>query len=112
MTTVYSTDKLRIVEVDTPEMLPRAADLQLKELGYLLSGRERKLITPECSVIVGRAWTVEVRKRRLFIAPYLRGITLPKAFREACRTADIPPKVRPWLYREGIDLKTLPGNRG
>ena len=111
ITTVYSSAKLRIVEVDTPELLPRAADLQLKELGYLLSGRERRLITPGCSVVIGRAWAVEVRKRRLFIAPYLQEITLPKAYREACRVAGIPPKVRPWLYQEGIDPKSLPGNQ-
>ena len=108
MRTLCSRDKLRIVEVDTPSLLPRAADRYLKELGYLLSGKERKLITSGASMVAGRRWALETQETRLFIAPYLPGLPLPKKFREICRKAGIPPKIRPYLYREGIDPGSLP----
>ncbi|WP_456432456.1 tRNA lysidine(34) synthetase TilS [Nitratifractor sp.] len=104
---LYSRDKLRIVEIDSPDNLVRIADTQLKELGYLMSRFERERIERDPSTVLGRRWAVERRGNRLFIAPWVPGLVLPRRFREACRRAGIPPKIRPWLYRKGIDPQEL-----
>ena len=110
--------ELRVVRVRHPSAFARAADRTLKELGYLLSSKERLLIAEKSSVVVGRRWAVERQGGLLYIAPYLRNgdqtgrsadkIPMPKAFRESCRHAGVPSKIRLYLYREGIDPRILP----
>jgi tRNA(Ile)-lysidine synthase len=98
---------LRILRLEADAYAPRAADSVLKELGYLLTGRERERILREPSLVAGRRWAVERRSGRLFVAPYLRGLSLPRAYRERCRRAGIPPKIRPYCYRYGIEPEAL-----
>jgi len=99
--------QLRVIELEDPGQAGRAADEALKELGYLLSRKERERIPGEPSMVAGRRWALERRGNRLYIAPYLRGVTMTKPFKEACRRIGIPPKVRPYCYREGIDPVAL-----
>jgi tRNA(Ile)-lysidine synthase len=98
---------LRILKLEADAYAPRAADSALKELGYLLTGRERERILREPSLVAGRRWAVERRPGRLFVAPYLRGLSVPRAYRERCRRTGIHPKIRPYCYRHGIDPEAL-----
>jgi tRNA(Ile)-lysidine synthase len=105
--TIYSREELRILRLHTPRIKSRACDTTLKSLGYLLSGAERAAIDAQEGLVVGRKWAVETTDDLLFIAPYHR-TEMPKTFKEQCRIAKIPPKIRPYLYKEGIEPDTLP----
>jgi tRNA(Ile)-lysidine synthase len=98
---------LHIVRLEGEVYASRAADSVLKELGYLLTGRERERLGDEPSLVVGRRWAVERRAGWLYIAPYLQGFSVPRTYRERCRRAGIPPKVRPYCYREGLEPERL-----
>jgi len=104
--TIYTQNALRILKLHTPQIKSRAADTTLKSLGFLLSSAERHAIDTHDSIVVGRKWAVERADDLLYIAPYLT-TEMPKAFKEQCRIAKIPPKIRPYLYQENIDLDTL-----
>nr|WP_292664114.1 tRNA lysidine(34) synthetase TilS [Nitratifractor sp.] len=98
---------LRIVELHNPSAASRAADRLLKREGYLLRAAERERIGRGESLVVGRRWAVEVKEGLLYLAPFRRGVTMPKSFRELCRRLGIPPKIRPYLYTEEIDPSML-----
>ena len=105
--TIYTDKELRIVRLYTPILKAKAADLALKSLGYLLSAAQRQEIANQKSLVVGRKWVVEYQNDLLYIAPYLT-TDMPKSFKEKCRIAKIPAKIRPYLFEEGIDIATLP----
>ena len=104
--TVHADMALRIIKLHTPYARAKAADLTLKELGYLLSASQRSEIAKEQSLVIGGTWAVAQQGVLLYIAPYLT-ITMPKSFKEQCRIAKIPSKIRPYLYAEGVDMQTL-----
>ncbi len=104
--TLYTHKQLHIIRLQTPESKVKAADLKLKKLGYLLSAAQRSKIAKERSLVIGGIWAIEEQGALLFIAPYLT-IDMPKAFKEQCRIAKIPTKIRPYLYMEGVDAQTL-----
>ncbi len=81
----------------------RQIDHVLKREGYLMSAaqREEALRTKDC--VVGRRFAVVFRSGKIYIAPY-RKTVMPKAFKEACRLADIPPKIRSYLFETGYPL--------
>jgi len=108
---IYAKNALRILKLHTLQIKSRAADATLKSLGFLLSSAERHAIDTQESIVVGRKWAVESADDLLYIAPYLT-TQMPKAFKEQCRIAKIPPKIRPYLYQENIDPDTLPKDRG
>ncbi len=97
---------LRVVTLHNPALKAKAADMVLKELGYLLSAPQRQEIAKTQSLVIGGAWVVEAQNSLLFIAPYVSA-NMPKQFKEACRLHKIPPKVRPYLYQEGIEISAL-----
>ena len=96
-------EALRILRLRSPEAAPRAAAEALKELGYLLTGAERERIRRGESLVAGRRWAVERTGELLYIAPYLPEISMPKSYRERCRKAGIPPKIRPYCFSTGFD---------
>jgi tRNA(Ile)-lysidine synthase len=104
--TIYAHKSLRILRLYSPYVKSRAADTTLKPFGYLLSNAERHAIDTQESLVVGRKWAVETTDVLLYIAPYLT-TEMPKHFKEQCRIAKIPPKIRPYLYQENIDPDTL-----
>ncbi len=104
--TLYTHKTLRVIKLHTPSAKAKAADLTLKELGYLLSASQRSEITKAQSLVIGGIWAVVQEGALLYIAPYLT-ITMPKSFKEQCRIAKIPSKIRPYLYAEGVDIQTL-----
>ena len=77
----------------------RRIDRLLKARGYLLSAAQKAEILKRGSVVVGGRWVVEIGPRLVWIAPYVRSETaMPKPFKEACRKARIPEKIRPYLF--------------
>jgi tRNA(Ile)-lysidine synthase len=104
--TRYAYEELHILYLHHPDAKVRACDQTLKTMGYLLSAAARKEIEHHDSLVVGHTWAIEQRGKHLYIAPY-RTIDMPKAFKERCRLADIPPKIRPYLYETGIKPEAL-----
>jgi len=104
--TLLQIKKLHILHLNHPDLAAKAADITLKKLGYLLSAAQRQEIGRTSSLVIGGTWAIEHTPTRLWIAPYAQ-IPMPKSFKEQCRTLRIPPKIRPYLYREGIDPEAL-----
>jgi tRNA(Ile)-lysidine synthase len=96
--------ELIVAKVYNKQLLDSAASNYLKELGYLISGKERQELLKSNSLVAGRRWAVELVEDRLFISPYIT-ITLPKEFKEFCRVKKIPPKVRGYIYKESLQNK-------
>ena len=103
---VYSPKELRVIKIYVFSVKVKAADLTLKELGYLLSASQRQEIEKEKSLVLGGKWAVEMQDEILYIAPYLT-TDMPKKFKEIYRVAKIPSKIRPYIFKENIDIKFL-----
>ena len=98
--------ELRIIKLHTPASKTKASDLALKELGYLLSASQRQQIDNETSLVIAGKWAVEIQDNILYIAPYTT-TDMPKKFKEVCRTNAIPTKIRPYIFEENIDPRSL-----
>lgn len=85
----------------------RLIDKMLKTRGYLLSAAQKREILRQQEGIVGGKFVVALTTDAIFVAPVCRAV-MPKSFKEACRRAKIPPKIRPCLFVEGIDPFSLP----
>ena len=103
--TIHTQKQLRILRLHHPQARMTAADRTLKELGYLLSAAQRREIETHVSIVIGGKWVVALSGTMLYIAPYSRD-PMPKTFKERCRIQGIPPKIRPYLYREEITPET------
>ncbi|MGB5505896.1 MAG: tRNA lysidine(34) synthetase TilS [Sulfurovum sp.] len=103
---IYTQKELRVIKLHTLAAKVKAADLALKELGYLLSASQRQEIQKGTSLVIGGLWSIETEGDLLYIAPYLT-IDMPKKFKELCRTNTIPNKIRPYIFQENIDPKLL-----
>ena len=103
---LFHEKELYLLGYQDVHQIVRLVDNYLKRLGYLLSAQQRKELEQERSIVFGAIWAVEIVDKRIFIAPYRKG-AMPKAFKEACRKAKIPSKVRSYLYEEQIAIKKL-----
>ncbi len=103
---LFSYKKIYILEIKKRHTLIRAVDKQLKKLGYLLSAGQRREVKEGTSIVIAGLWAICIQEEKVFIAPYLK-ITMPKVFKEACRTLKIPSKIRAYLYKEEINPKDL-----
>ncbi len=99
---VLQEKELHLLHLDHPGLAPKAADKVLKQQGYLLSAAQRREITIRTGIVLADRWAIERSDSRLWIAPW-RTIPMPKSFKERCRVLGIPPKIRPYLYEEGMD---------
>jgi tRNA(Ile)-lysidine synthase len=98
---IFHYKKLYIISYKNHYSLTRIIDRYLKKLGYLLSASQREELKLEKSIVFGGVWAVEIEAERLYIAPYRR-VPMPKVFKEKCRIAKLPKKIRAYLYEEGI----------
>lgn len=103
---IYTQKELRIIKLHTLASKAKATDLALKELGYLLSASQRQEIENGNSLVIGGTWAVELRADLLYIAPYLT-TDMPKKFKEECRVAKVPNKIRPYIFKENINPSLL-----
>ncbi len=100
---IYKEKSLRVIRLDSIDYAPYALNIYLKELGYLISSKEQLLIKDKNSIVVGRKWAVEVANNILYIAPYIK-IAIPKEIKELYRVSNIPPKIRGYIYKEGLKV--------
>ncbi|MDQ7085173.1 MAG: tRNA lysidine(34) synthetase TilS [Sulfurovum sp.] len=105
--TIYQEGSLYIIKLYEAKSKAKACDLRLKQLGYLLSASQRKEITQEGSLVIGEKWAIESKDDLVYISPYL-DIAMPKTFKESCRVAKIPNKIRAYLFQEDISPSSLP----
>jgi len=98
---IYAHKELHIIKLYTEHAKIKATDITLKKLGYLLSSAQRKEIENEKDLVIGGKWAVSLHDNLLYIAPYLT-TDMPKTFKEACRKAKIPAKVRAYYFQEDI----------
>ena len=105
--TLYSEQKLKVIKIYSDTVKVKAVDLALKQLGYLLSAAQRIEIEKEKSLVIGGEWAIELQNDLLYIAPYIT-IDMPKIFKEKCRVLKIPNKIRPYCFREKIDIQRFP----
>lgn len=85
----------------------RQIDRHLKRSGYLLSRAQKEEILRVPSSVIGGVWCIEITDRLVWIAPFVQEQAMPKPFRETCRVAGIPVKVRPYLFNASIDPLAL-----
>lgn len=104
---IYAQKELRVIKLHTLTAKVKAADLALKELGYLLTASQRKEVGKEESLVIGGEWAISLQGDLLYVAPYLT-TDMPKKFKEACRVLKIPSKIRAYCFKEDIDLKKIP----
>ncbi len=97
---------LSIIKLHNIQAKSKAADVTLKQLGYLLSAAQREEIDKEDSLVIGGKWAVAYQEGLLYIAPYLT-TDMPKAFKERCRTNKIPSKIRPYLFEAEINPEKI-----
>ncbi|WP_415407192.1 tRNA lysidine(34) synthetase TilS [Sulfurovum sp. CS9] len=103
---VYTQKELRVIELHALSAKVKAADLALKELGYLLSASQRQEIEKEKSLVIGGEWAIELQDDTLYIAPYLTA-DMPKVFKEKCRVLKVPQKIRAYCFFEKINIQNL-----
>jgi tRNA(Ile)-lysidine synthase len=103
---LYQYKKIHIIQSSTPYTLTIGIDKILKKEGYLLSSSQRDEITTKKSVVIGGLWAVEIIDDRAYIAPYIKH-PMPKKFKESCRVAKIPSKIRAYCYKEDIDISAI-----
>jgi len=104
--THYTNKALHVIKLHNPKMKSKAADIALKQLGYLLSAFQRQEIEKENSLVIGGEWAIEIQYDLLYVCPYIT-TDMPKTFKELCRVAKIPTKIRPYIYKENIEPSFL-----
>lgn len=104
--TIAIHQSLHIIKLQNEDSKVKATDLTLKKLGYLLSASQRKEIEKENALVIGGKWTVELQDDLLYICPFVT-TDMPKKFKDTCRISKIPSKIRPYLFKENINLSLL-----
>lgn len=99
--------QLYILEKSTDDTINmRGIDKIVKTLGVLLSAAQREEILKTKDCVVAGKIAISFNEELIFIAPTKDAI-MPKKFKEACRNAKIPSKVRSYMYKENIHPKEL-----
>ena len=100
---VFKKNLLLVAKIDCKNFINNCISKYLKELGYLITKKDRELFKDLKSAVVGRKWAIEIEDNFLYIAPYIK-VPLSKEFKERCRKAKIPPKVRGYIFKCGFDI--------
>ena len=98
---IFRFKKLMVISLENIELKAKGADIGLKELGYLLSSKQREEITKSNSIVIGGEWAVVYQDEKLYISPFLN-ISMPKKYKELCRVSSMPIKIRPYCYSNNI----------
>ena len=101
---VCEIDELIIIKINNNKIT--AIDKTLKQKGYLLSASQREEIKANKSIVIGGKWVIESSSNLVYIAPKAE-VSMPKEFKERCRVAKIPTKIRPYLYQNQIDIQRI-----
>ena len=95
--------ELYVIKAQNHRAILFHADKIFKQLGIVLSSKERLSITPQCSLVLSHKYVVETNHNYLFITPVCN-TKIPKKEKENFRRSDVPTKIRPYLYKESIKL--------
>ncbi len=103
-TPLFEYEELRILSHPSDRRAAlRLLSKALKALGYLASRHQLEEIWHKKGGVLGAKWVVIFTDGILWIAPY-RKTVMPKKFKERCRRARIPAKIRPYLFEtEGLE---------
>jgi tRNA(Ile)-lysidine synthase len=82
-------------------------DKLLKKFGILISAAVREELQKQEETVVSRRYVVAKTTKHILIAPYLTNIIMDKQFKEHCRSLQIPPKLRPYLFLHQELFSTL-----
>lgn len=98
---------LFIIDKDNDDLINiRQIDKAIKLLGTLISAETREEILRTKDCVVGGKIAVCFEKESIFVAPFKETV-MDKKFKELCRVAGIPPKIRPYMYEVNIDINAL-----
>lgn len=86
-------------------ILIRLIDSNLKKRGYLLSQAQREEILKQQECVID-AFAIAITDLHLWIAPVVE-VKMSKEFKEKCRIAKIPKKIRPYLFEKSIEIDFL-----
>jgi tRNA(Ile)-lysidine synthase len=104
---IFNQNKLFIFERGFDEIEDiRVIDKTLKKVGYLLSKAQRDEILRVKDTVVGGEFSIAIDEKFIYISPFIK-TPMPKEFKERCRILKIPPKIRGYIYKDGIDLNLL-----
>lgn len=81
----------------------RGIDKVIKRLGYLLSAAQRQEILKTKDCIISSQIAICFGDDKIYIAPAKKA-TMDKKFKEVCRIAKIPAKIRPYMYANNIPI--------
>ncbi|MFK5882552.1 MAG: tRNA lysidine(34) synthetase TilS [Sulfurospirillum sp.] len=84
----------------------RQIDKVIKKLGVLMSASQREEILRTKDCVISNKIVVVFSKNLIFISPYSK-INMSKKFKESCRLAKIPLKIRPYIYEKSISVSEL-----
>ncbi|RXJ56380.1 tRNA lysidine(34) synthetase TilS [Candidatus Marinarcus aquaticus] len=106
LTPLLKKKKLEVFEKPQDEnKLIRIIDNSLKKRGYLLSHAQREEILRQQECVIDH-FAIAITPSHLWIAPVVE-IKMPKEFKEKCRIARIPKKIRPYLFEKSIEVDFL-----
>ncbi len=84
----------------------RQIDKAVKKLGILMSGAQRQEVVRTKNCVISGKIVVVFTKNLIFVSPYSKS-NMTKKFKESCRIAKIPLKIRPYLYEKSICVSEL-----
>ena len=105
---IFNHKEFYLIKIDNHQVSIRVIDKYLKRLGYILSSGQRDELKKEKSIVISGLWAIEAIEDKIYIAPYTKEI-MPKKYKEACRIAKIPSKIRGYLYSQKIEPQLLIG---
>lgn len=79
----------------------RGIDRATKKLGVLLSSASRDEVLKTKDCIVSSKVAIAFSEDKIYICPVSHDV-MSKEFKERCRVAKIPAKIRPYMYKESI----------
>lgn len=82
-------------------------DKYLKSQYYMLSAKERELLKSEKTLVVGRKFVINQEHEFVFIAPFIKVISMSKEFKEKMRMLKIEPKLRGYLFENEDAIKLI-----
>jgi len=101
---VNLSNTLNLYKFKTPKTLRSLrfyVDKILKENDILLSSAQRDVIDFDIEIVLSGKFVVAITKDITWIAPYIK-VKMDKKFKEKCRTAKIPKKIRPYLFANNL----------
>ena len=100
-------EELTVITAKSERSLLYLIDKDLKQRGYILSYPQREEIIKQKSITIGGKFHIEIEDKKAFIVPVIEELTMPKTFKESCRKAKVPLKIRSYLFSRDIEISFL-----